>query len=126
MKVYTKTGDTGSTSLIGGKRVPKYHERIEVYGNIDELISYVGLLRDLYEVEESQQNLIWIQDRLMVCASVIATECEECPDNLPVISETFVLRNSSFSSPVKILRILSSKSVIIFILPSTQSEIVFS
>ena len=46
MKIYTKTGDKGETSLIGGTRVPKYHDRIDAYGTVDELISYIGLIRD--------------------------------------------------------------------------------
>ena len=86
MKIYTKTGDTGSTSLIGGKRVPKYHERIEVYGSMDELISFIGLLRDAYKVEEYQKLLIKIQDKLMVCSSLLASDCEDCPNDLPSIS----------------------------------------
>ncbi|MBP6513476.1 MAG: ATP:cob(I)alamin adenosyltransferase, partial [Bacteroidia bacterium] len=46
MKIYTKTGDAGLTSLIGGTRVPKHHIRIEAYGTVDELNSYIGLIRD--------------------------------------------------------------------------------
>ena len=46
MKIYTKTGDKGTTSLIGGKRVPKYHSRIEAYGTVDELIANIALVRD--------------------------------------------------------------------------------
>ena len=46
MKIYTKTGDKGETSLFGGNRVPKYHLRIEAYGTVDELNSYIGLIRD--------------------------------------------------------------------------------
>jgi cob(I)alamin adenosyltransferase len=46
MKIYTKTGDKGTTALVGGKRVAKNHNRIEAYGTADELISYLGLLRD--------------------------------------------------------------------------------
>jgi len=45
-KIYTRTGDEGETSLIGGRRVPKYHERIEAYGTVDELCAFVGLIRD--------------------------------------------------------------------------------
>ena len=45
-KIYTKTGDKGQTSLIGGTRVPKHHIRIETYGTVDELNSYIGLIRD--------------------------------------------------------------------------------
>ena len=47
-KVYTKTGDKGTTSLVGGQRVPKHAARIEAYGTVDELNSYIGLIRDLY------------------------------------------------------------------------------
>lgn len=85
MKIYTKTGDSGSTSLIGGKRVPKYHERIEVYGSLDELISFIGLLRDSLESEKYQEILIKIQDRLMVCSSLLASDCVECTEDLPKI-----------------------------------------
>ena len=46
MKIYTKTGDKGQTSLIGGTRIPKFHLRIECYGTVDELNSYIGLIRD--------------------------------------------------------------------------------
>ena len=46
LKIYTKGGDKGETSLLGGTRVPKYHDRIEVYGTLDELNSFIGLLRD--------------------------------------------------------------------------------
>jgi len=85
MKIYTKTGDTGTTSLIGGKRVPKYHARIEAYGTVDELISYVGLIRDTVDNEQIKNNLLFIQDKLMVCATVIATDCENCKLKLPEI-----------------------------------------
>ncbi|MBE0654219.1 MAG: ATP:cob(I)alamin adenosyltransferase, partial [Bacteroidales bacterium] len=57
MKIYTKGGDNGSTSLIGGRRVPKYHSKIEAYGTLDELISYAGLLRDYFENEHYSQLL---------------------------------------------------------------------
>ena len=46
MKIYTKKGDSGTTSLIGGTRVPKHHLRIESYGTVDELNSYIGLIID--------------------------------------------------------------------------------
>lgn len=82
-KIYTKTGDKGETSLIGGTRVPKYHERIEAYGTIDELIAYIGLIRDQKIDEHSFSILIEIQDRLMTCASIIATDCENCKVKIP-------------------------------------------
>lgn len=87
MKIYTKTGDKGTTSLIGGKRVPKYHKRIEAYGTVDELISYLGLIRDKLNDNHLKQNLLFVQDRLMICASIIATDCENCNKKLPVITE---------------------------------------
>lgn len=82
-KVYTKTGDKGSTSLIGGTRVSKSDERIEAYGTVDELISYMGLLRDLIEDKNLHDNIVIIQDRLMTAASILATDCKKCPRDLP-------------------------------------------
>jgi cob(I)alamin adenosyltransferase len=74
MKTYTRTGDSGSTSLSGGKRVPKCHERVEAYGTIDELISWTGLLRDFPENAKRKKTLIFIQDQLMRCAACLASE----------------------------------------------------
>ncbi|HEX2969350.1 MAG TPA: cob(I)yrinic acid a,c-diamide adenosyltransferase [Bacteroidales bacterium] len=74
MKIYTLTGDDGSTSLSNGKRVPKYSSRIEAYGNVDELISWIGVLRDLVENRSRSDILLYIQDQLMRCASILATE----------------------------------------------------
>lgn len=72
MKIYTKTGDKGTTALLGGKRVPKSHLRIEAYGTVDELNSYVGLLRD-QEVNASRKELLKeIQDRLFTIGSSLA------------------------------------------------------
>lgn len=85
MKVYTKTGDNGTTSLIGGKRVAKYHPRIEAYGTVDELISHVGLLRDQDIDIETKNFLIQIQDKLMNCASILAADCSDCKVKIPKI-----------------------------------------
>ena len=85
MKKYTKTGDKGTTSLIGGKRVAKYHPRIEAYGTVDELISQVGLLRDQNINEETKHFLINVQDRLMNCASILAADCSDCKIQIPKI-----------------------------------------
>lgn len=87
-KIYTKTGDKGETSLIGGTRVPKYHDRIEAYGTIDELISYLGLIRDQKINDRAISTLIEIQDRLMTCASIIATDCDNCKVKIPEIYES--------------------------------------
>ena len=85
MKIYTKTGDKGQTSLVGGKRVPKSHERIEAYGTVDELLSYVGLLRDLLESHHRKIFLTQVQDRLMICAAILAADCEDCEYKIPEI-----------------------------------------
>jgi cob(I)alamin adenosyltransferase len=75
MKIYTKTGDKGSTSLLGGKKVPKSHDRIEAYGTVDELNSFVGLLKDQQDVEmRLKQQLYWIQETLFSLGSILATE----------------------------------------------------
>ncbi len=85
MKIYTRTGDEGMTSLIGGKRVPKHHERIEAYGTIDELISWLGLIRDQNISENHKKDLLQIQDRLMICASILAADCDDCGRPIPHI-----------------------------------------
>ena len=88
MKIYTKTGDKGRTSLIGGKRVPKYNKRIEAYGTIDELNSYMGLIRDLVEDKEIKILISDIQSKLMHASSVLATETEETQKKYAKIIET--------------------------------------
>ncbi|MBS1628486.1 MAG: cob(I)yrinic acid a,c-diamide adenosyltransferase [Bacteroidetes bacterium] len=72
-KIYTKTGDKGSTSLIGGVRVPKNHIRIESYGTVDELNSQLGLVRDLCPREDVSEWLREVQDRLFTLGSELAT-----------------------------------------------------
>jgi cob(I)alamin adenosyltransferase len=77
MKVYTKTGDEGTTALFGGTRVPKHHMRIESYGTVDELNSYIGLIRD-QDFNPSYKNiLIEIQDRLFTVGAILATPPEK-------------------------------------------------
>ena len=77
MKVYTKTGDKGTTALFGGTRVPKDHIRIESYGTVDELNSYIGLIRD-QEISQHYKNiLIEIQDRLFTVGAILATPPEK-------------------------------------------------
>ena len=71
MKIYTKTGDGGTTSLIGGTKVSKAHLRIEAYGTIDELNSYIGLCKDLLG-EQTSAILQEIQDRLFTIGSALA------------------------------------------------------
>lgn len=85
MKIYTKGGDKGHTSLIGGKRVPKNNPRIEAYGTADELISYIGLLRQMIKNKHYQDFLLKVQDRLMVASSLLAADCEGCEKELPLL-----------------------------------------
>ncbi len=73
-KIYTKTGDKGTTSLIGGTKVPKSHLRIEAYGTVDELNSYIGLCKDLLVDEQSRKTLSEIQDRLFTIGSSLACD----------------------------------------------------
>ena len=87
MKIYTKTGDQGITSLLGGVRVPKSDLRIDAYGTLDELNSYVGLLRD-QEVNKKRSELLkTIQDRLFTIGADLATvpgkDKVKKPDLLP-------------------------------------------
>lgn len=74
MKIYTKTGDKGTTSLIGGTKVPKSHARIEAYGTIDELNSNIGLCRDLIRDTRTREMLKEIQDRLFTIGSSLAVD----------------------------------------------------
>ena len=77
MKIYTKTGDSGTTALFGGTRVPKDHIRIESYGTIDELNSYIGLIRD-QEINGHYKNILAeIQDRLFTIGAILATPPEK-------------------------------------------------
>ncbi|MBF6607227.1 MAG: cob(I)yrinic acid a,c-diamide adenosyltransferase [Flavobacterium sp.] len=97
MKVYTKTGDKGTTALFGGTRVPKDHIRIDSYGTIDELNSHIGLVRDQNIAPVHKEILQRIQDRLFTIGAILATP----PDkqvmkngkerlNIPLISEADV------------------------------------
>ncbi|OYU83046.1 MAG: ATP:cob(I)alamin adenosyltransferase [Flavobacterium sp. BFFFF2] len=73
MKIYTKTGDQGTTALYGGTRVSKHHIRIESYGTLDELNAHIGLLRDQAIDPTYQAILAEIQDRLFTAGAIMAT-----------------------------------------------------
>lgn len=90
MKIYTKTGDKGQTSLFTGRRVSKHNLRIESYGTVDELNSYIGLIKDHGPEGEDLSLLHRIQDRLFTVGSILATEPEKKDDKrfkTPKISE---------------------------------------
>lgn len=91
-KIYTKTGDKGQTSLIGGTRLPKHHIRIEAYGTVDELNSYLGLLRDLISENATHALLLEIQDRLFTIGSHLAADPEKNKMPLPSVFENDVER----------------------------------
>lgn len=77
MKIYTKTGDNGTTALFGGTRVPKHHIRIESYGTVDELNSWLGLIRDQNISNSSKQELTKIQEDLFTLGAILATDPEK-------------------------------------------------
>ena len=81
LKIYTKTGDLGKTSLIGGTKVPKSHIRIETYGTVDELNSHIGLLTDHVTHQHTKQMLKEVQDRLFTIGSSLACD----PDREPLM-----------------------------------------
>jgi cob(I)alamin adenosyltransferase len=87
MKLYTKTGDKGTTSLIGGTRVPKSDLRIEAYGTIDELNAYIGLVRD-QEVNRLRAGVLKeIQDRLFTIGALLATDPDKSKMKTPDLHE---------------------------------------
>lgn len=91
MKIYTKTGDQGQTSLIGGTRVPKHHIRIETYGMVDELNSYIGMIRDLTRKDDHLNFVLnEIQDRLFTIGSNLAADPEKSRMKLPDLHESDV------------------------------------
>ena len=83
MKIYTRTGDKGETSLIGGTRVPKFHLRIECYGTVDELNSYIGLIQCQDIDPHAKQLLKEIQDRLFTIGSSLAADPEKSRMKIP-------------------------------------------
>lgn len=89
LKIYTKTGDKGKTSLIGGTKVAKNHLRIESYGTIDELNSFIGLVSDYLTDASIKQVLNTIQDRLFTIGSSLACDPEkETSLKIPDLNET--------------------------------------
>lgn len=87
MKVYTKKGDTGTTGLLGGTRLPKHHLRIESYGTVDELNAFIGVLRDSISSSTHRADLKKIQDELFTIGSQLAADPEKNKMELPMISQ---------------------------------------
>jgi cob(I)alamin adenosyltransferase len=90
MKIYTKKGDSGTTQLLGGTRVPKHHLRIEAYGTVDELNSWIGFVRDSVGDQHAKDILKEIQDRLFTVGSLLASDPEKSRMKVPDLNETDV------------------------------------
>lgn len=101
MKIYTKTGDTGTTSLASGERVPKTCARLQAYGTIDELNSYIGLLLTYLTATEHEATLLHMQHTLFVCGGYLATGsshaplCAVTPDDIAGIEQQIDLMQSN-------------------------------
>ena len=120
IKIYTKTGDSGTTSLIGGTKVPKSHLRIESYGTVDELNSQIGFANDLIQHEKSNLMLKEIQDRLFTIGSSLACDPDKEPlMKIPDLKESDVLLlESEIDSMNDELPVMKS-----FILPSGHQSV---
>lgn len=90
MKIYTKKGDTGETSLIGGTRVSKYHIRVEAYGTVDELNVCIGLVSDQNIGEDTVHTLRQIQDRLFTIGASLASDPDTSNMTIPDLKESDV------------------------------------
>ncbi|HEY9123274.1 MAG TPA: cob(I)yrinic acid a,c-diamide adenosyltransferase [Bacteroidales bacterium] len=91
MKVYTKTGDKGETSLVGGKRVAKSDLRLDAYGTADELLAFISLLKDQQISNIHKTILSEVQDHLMTCSAILAYDFENKSVKLPSITEKEIL-----------------------------------
>lgn len=92
LKIYTKTGDEGTTALFGGKRVSKADLRIDTYGTVDELNSYIGLVRDQPVNQNRKEILIEVQDRLFTIGSILATEPGNTKVKIPALAPSDITR----------------------------------
>lgn len=90
MKIYTKTGDAGTTALFGGQRVLKSHNRIDAYGTVDELNAFIGLLHDQTVNQSRQEILIDIQNKLFTIGAILATEPGNEKVKVPQLTEADV------------------------------------
>jgi len=87
MKIYTKKGDTGTTGILGGTRLPKHHLRIESYGTVDELNAFIGALRDQLDHEGYRADLLKVQEELFTIGSQLAADPVKNKMELPMIND---------------------------------------
>lgn len=121
MKIYTKTGDKGSTSLVGGTRVSKADLRLEAYGTVDELNAYIGLLGDQPVNEVRKELLKEIQDRLFTIGSHLASEPDGVTKRLPdLLDSDLVLLENKMDEMNEALPPLRA-----FILPGGHASVSF-
>jgi cob(I)alamin adenosyltransferase len=92
MKIYTRDGDDGTTSLQGGRRLPKYSLRIESYGTVDELIAWLGLIRGRAEVSDFSDELIYLQGQLMCAAAALSADSTNPPRQEVIPGTDSILR----------------------------------
>lgn len=92
MRIYTKNGDNDTTSLMNGNRVLKSDKHIEAYGTIDELICYLGLIKDMIEQKKNQDFLFLIQNKLMICAAIIANTNNSPIRSIPELNEDDIFK----------------------------------
>lgn len=122
MKIYTKKGDAGKTSLLGGTRVPKHHLRIEAYGTVDELNSYIGVIKDQAAAADYGEFLKEIQDNLFTLGSLLASDPEKNNFKLPQITEEDIVSlESSMDKMDEVLPALKN-----FVLPGGHPANSFS
>ena len=119
-KIYTKTGDKGETSLFGGKRLPKSHLRIDYYGTVDELNSYVGLVRDVVESDDLRIVLKEIQDRLFTIGANLASDPDKNMQTPDVTEEDVTLLEKEIDRMNEGLPALKN-----FILPGGHTSVSF-
>lgn len=119
-KIYTKTGDKGETGLFGGKRLPKNHIRIESYGTVDELNSYIGMLRDLVPNDHQKVILKEIQDRLFTIGSNLASDPDKNMTTPDIKAADIELLEQEIDAMNEVLPALKN-----FILPGGHTTVSF-
>lgn len=91
MKIYTRTGDTGQTSLLGGTRVPKHHLRIEAYGTVDELNSTMGMIREMNNDAATLKTIEMIQEQLFTIGANLAMDPQKTTAKIPDLLDDDIL-----------------------------------